>query len=289
MFEKNNFYDLMLHVPIASSSLSNSLSSVNTRQNYHGKPTSWFCLSRFLCYHIPLSLSRSFTSFDHQQPPQLKKAKALTGLTVKIIKSVKSRKNFFSIFFNMEETKKEISTKPPRCRLILIKQKFRNNYEIVGLFLLITALKYKRFANSGEPAAVVGFNLQRMSNILLLPKSTAAGLLFCNLQLEQRMMLRVGTRPVFVYVRMKFENTYDIIFLSLLITALKFDRFPNSGEPAAVVDLLSQSLACDSALPKSAAAGLLFGWPMGRGLIDRGIREWLLGNFLIANCQVLIK
>ncbi len=61
-----------------------------------------------------------------------------------------------------------------------------------------------------------------------------------------------------VFVGIKFENTYDIIFLFLLITALKFGRFTNSGEPAAVVDLLSQSVACESALPKSAAAGLLF-------------------------------
>ena len=57
---------------------------------------------------------------------------------------------------------------------------------------------------------------------------------------------------------MKFENTYDIIFLFLLITALKFDRFPNSCEPAAAVGLLSQSVTCESSLPKSSAAGLLF-------------------------------
>jgi hypothetical protein len=121
-----------------------------------------------------------------------------------------------------------------------------------------SSLKYLRSTNSGEPAAVVGFRNQIKVDAFLLPKSAAAGLLFFNLQLEQRVILRVETRPVFVLVRMKFENTYDIIFLFLLITALKFDRFPNSGEPAAVADLLSQSVACESALPKSAAAGLLF-------------------------------
>ncbi len=118
------------------------------------------------------------------------------------------------------------------------------------------SLNYPGFTNSGEPAGVFSFLVKIKGGFFLLPKSAAAGLLFYNLQLDHRMMLIVGTHLVFV--RMKFENTYDIIFLFLLITALKFDRFPNSGEPAAVVDLLSQSLACDSALPKSTAAGLLF-------------------------------
>ncbi len=132
-------------------------------------------------------------------------------------------------------------------------------YEIASkkaYFHRYRSLKCLCFANSGEPAAAVGFNLQRMSGIILLPKSAAAGLLFCDLQLEHRMMLIVWTHLVFV--RMKYENTYDIIFLSLLITALKFDRFPNSGEPAAVIGLLSQSMTCESSLPKSSAAGLLF-------------------------------
>jgi hypothetical protein len=44
--------------------------------------------------------------------------------------------------------------------------------------------------------------------------------------------------------------------------SLKCLCFANSGEPAAVADLLSQSVTCESSLPKSAAAGLLFGWSL---------------------------
>ncbi len=67
-----------------------------------------------------------------------------------------------------------------KVRRVFVRMKIENTYDIIFLFLLITILNYGRSTNSGEPAAVVGFNLQRMSGILLLPKSTAAGLLFPN-------------------------------------------------------------------------------------------------------------
>jgi hypothetical protein len=120
------------------------------------------------------------------------------------------------------------------------------------------ALKCLCFANSGEPAAVFGLRNQIKFGFILLPKSIAAGLLFCNLQLEHRMMPIVGARPVLVFPRPKFKNNYDIIFLFLLVTILNYGRSTNSGEPAAVFGLLSQSVTCESSLPKSAAAGLLF-------------------------------
>jgi len=81
---------------------------------------------------------------------------------------------------------------------------------------------------------------------------------------------------------MKFESTYDFIFLLLL----KFNFIHNSGEPAAVVGTKIQIKVEAFHSTKSAAAGLLFCWSVGRGFIemmkDRGIGEWLLGRF---NCQ----
>jgi hypothetical protein len=246
MFEKNVFYDLMLHVPIASSSLSNSLEPVNNRQNYHGKPPTWLCLHRFLCYHIPLSLSSSLPTCSHRQSPQLKKAKFFTGLTIEVRKSVESKKNFFSIFFNIQETKKEISTKPPRCRLNLVKQKFRNNHGIVCLVLLITTLNYGRFANSGEPAEKMKGGRGEGW------KGGTSGL------------VKVG-RMLF---RMKFESIYEIICLFLLFI---FNLSTNSGEPASVFGFKNQKMFGFSLPPKSAAAGLLFCWLMGkRGDKDEG-------------------
>ncbi len=196
-----------------------------------------FCFSCFresIITKFTKTLHQKTVSFSHFLNPGSK-----------LYSNLKYISSFFCEFFFTAMRKiLEISFKTTTC------------YPYKPHFHRYRSIRFKRSTNSGEPAAVFGFNLQIMSGILLLPNSAAAGLLFCDLQLEHLMMLIVGTHLVFV--RMKYENTYDIIFLFLLITALKFDRFPNSGEPAAVVDLLSQSVACESALPKSAAAGLLF-------------------------------
>jgi hypothetical protein len=60
-----------------------------------------------------------------------------------------------------------------------------------------------------------------------------------------------------MFFRMKFESTCDIICLLLLV---KFTFFHNSGETAAVVNLLRPGVICKSSLPESTAAGLLFCW-----------------------------
>jgi hypothetical protein len=63
---------------------------------------------------------------------------------------------------------------------------------------------------------------------------------------------------------MKFESTYDFIFLLLL----KFNFIHNSGEPAAVVGPKIQIKVEAFHPTKSAAAGLLFCWSVGRGFIE---------------------
>jgi hypothetical protein len=119
-----------------------------------------------------------------------------------------------------------------------------------------SSLKYLRSTNSGEPAAVVGFRNQIKVDAFLLPKSAAAGLLFFNLQLEQRVILRVGTNLVFV--RIIFKNNTDIVALSIQIADLQGWQCVKIGEPAAGFGFMVQVNGGVLLLPKSAAAGLLF-------------------------------
>ena len=57
---------------------------------------------------------------------------------------------------------------------------FKNNPDIVALSIQIADLQGWQCVKIGEPAAGFGFLVQIKGRILLLPKSTAAGLLFSN-------------------------------------------------------------------------------------------------------------
>jgi hypothetical protein len=138
-------------------------------------------------------------------------------------------------------------------------------YEIASkkaYFHRYRSLKCECSANSGEPAAGFGLRNQIKFGFILLPKSTAAGLLFCNLQLEHRMMPIVGTQLVFFYIRVEFKNNPDIFAFLFLIAGFKGWQCVKIGEPAAGFGLRNQIKFGFILLPESAAAGLLFGWSL---------------------------
>jgi len=186
MFEKKNFYDLMLSMPIASTSLFNTLNPVYNNQNNPGKPAHLLCLREFLYYHTHLLLSSPLAIGFHRQSPQYKNLKTLNDtlndLNSEVINQGNSRKHFFSIFLNIKETIKKISFNQPQYGLILFKLKFKDNSAIVGFLVWLASLTCDRFVNvkSGEPAAVFVFLPEIKVVELNLPESAAAGLLFPN-------------------------------------------------------------------------------------------------------------
>jgi hypothetical protein len=137
----------------------------------------------------------------------------------------------------------KIKLMPAKIKLFVIMEVYNRNENKSSLRKILgqseithrgSSLKCNSFTNSGSPA-------EKMKG------RRGEGWKFGTSGL-----VKVGR----VFFRMKFESTYDFIFLLLL----KFNFIHNSGEPAAVVGPKIQIKVEAFHPTKSAAAGLLFCW-----------------------------
>ena len=84
--------------------------------------------------------------------------------------------------------------------------------------------------------------------------------------------------------------SYSYIYRFNKSIALICDRFVNAGEPAAVSWISIHEKVVDDHKTLASAAGSLFGWSLGRGfeaiILNGCVIAWLLGIFLIVNCQL---
>jgi len=178
MFDKSNFYDLMPSGLIASRSLFNTQNPGIPSQKDLLKSSISIVFIEDLFYYNQRLLSTLICIYYKRKSSQFITPKPLCELPGIVIKSVKSIRDFFAIFFDEKEKQHPllanfIQTNPHELCL-----EFIFNSDIVCILWLQRAIIIERCVNSGEPAAKVVLPIHSRVIDRFTKREAAAGSLF---------------------------------------------------------------------------------------------------------------
>ena len=140
---------------------------------------------------------------------------------------------------------------------------------------------------------LIQFNKYLNPKILFFTHFLNPGLkLYINLKYSSSFFIEFYFKKMYKIIETVFIATisYSYIYRFNKSIALICDRFVNAGEPAAVSWISIHEKVVDDHKTLASAAGSLFGWSLGRGfeaiILNGCVIAWLLGIFLIVNCQL---
>jgi hypothetical protein len=180
MFDKSNIYDLLPFVPIASCSLFNTQNPGNACHKDPLKSIVLFAFNKSLLYYKRESMSTPIYADYQRKSNQFTTPKPIPGIPGKDKKSVKCLRHFPAIFFNEKEKQCRFLKNFIRSKHLSFEIKFKCDFVIFYVLLLCSALKYGKCVNvkSCEPAAVSWNSINEKFVIDHKTWATAAGSLF---------------------------------------------------------------------------------------------------------------
>ena len=164
--------------PIASCSLFNTQNPGNAYQNDLLKSSTSLVFIEYLFYYNQRLLSIILFLDYHRKSSQFTTSKSLVDLPAEVIKSVKSNRYFFSIFFDKKEKQHPWLTDFTQKNSDKFRLELQYNSDIFCFLFFYTAIIFTGCVNFAEPAALLGFPVKIKVVERIQPESTAAGLLF---------------------------------------------------------------------------------------------------------------